>query len=355
MIDAVSISNERMGEQTLDTAYNYRNRAINSASLPLDHDLKYKTPFFGLPPEVVFCDQCVISNQRPNSAVEYKHRQDTAKETIKFNSSGTCDACTAAEQKKAVDWLTREKELIELCDRHRRNDGHYDCLVPGSGGKDSFFAAHKLKYQYGMNPLTITWAPHLYTEWGWSNFQAWLNAGFDNQLVTPNPRIHRLLTRLAVENLFHPFQPFMMGQKSLAPKFAALMDIPLVFYGENEAEYGNPLQDNDAAQRDWSYFSAMSESELYLGGTSITELQEEYGLTKADLSVYMPIEPQVIDEKNIPKVVCLIRVRFSLVDHKVLYRNMEPKLIKNNNRHQLFLQSQLFVLSRRLFHLESLP
>ena len=66
----------------------------------------------------------------------------------------------------------------------------------------------------------------------------------------------------------------MMGQKSLAPKFAALMDIPLVFYGENEAEYGNPLQDNDASQRDWSYFSAMSESELYLGGTSITELQE---------------------------------------------------------------------------------
>ena len=88
-----------------------------------------------------------------------------------------------------------------------------------------------------------------------------------------------------------------MGQKSLAPKFAALMNIPLIFYGENEAEYGNPVQDNDASQRDWSYFSAMPESELYLGGTSVTELQEEYGLTKTDLSVYMPIEPQVIDEK----------------------------------------------------------
>ena len=299
MIDALSTSDDRVGESRFETAYNDQNLVTNRARLKLNHDLTHKAPLFGLPPEVIFCNQCVISNQRPNSAVEYKHKQDTAKETIKFNSSGTCDACKASEQKKAVDWEIRERELIELCDRHRRSDGHYDCLVPGSGGKDSFFAAHKLKYQYGMNPLTITWAPHLYTEWGWSNFQAWLNAGFDNQLVTPNPRIHRLLTRLAVENLFHPFQPFMMGQKSLAPKFAALMDIPLVFYGENEAEYGNPLQDNDAAQRDWSYFSAMSESELYLGGTSITELQEEYGLTKADLSVYMPIEPQVIDEKNI--------------------------------------------------------
>ena len=61
--------------------------------------------------------------------------------------------------------------------------------------------------------------------------------------MTPNGRVHRLLTRLAVENLFHPFQPFIFGQKSLAPKMALLHDIPLVFYGENEAEYGNPIGD----------------------------------------------------------------------------------------------------------------
>ena len=60
--------------------------------------------------------------------------------------------------------------------------------------------------------------------------------------------MHRLLTRLAVENLFHPFQPFMLGQKNLAPKMALLHDIPLVFYGENEAEYGNPIADTDTRQ-----------------------------------------------------------------------------------------------------------
>ena len=267
--------------------------------VPLGHDVEHAKPYFGLPEEVVFCGQCVISNQRPNSAVEYKHRKDTPKETIKFDGSGTCDACNASERKKHTDWSSREKELIELCNRHRRSDGRYDCLVPGSGGKDSFYAAHKLKYKYGMNPLTVTWAPHLYTEWGWANFQAWLNAGFDNQLMTPNPKIHRLLTRLAVENLFHPFQAFMFGQKSLAPKFAAIFDIPLVFYGENEAEYGNPLQDNNAAQRDWSYFSATAESDLFLGGTSVTELKEEYGLNDVDLAAYMPLEPDVIREKNI--------------------------------------------------------
>ena len=137
MINAASTSNYRAGEQNPDIAYNLADRATNSAILPLDHNSKNESPLFGLPSEVTFCNQCVISNQRPNSAVEYKHRKDTAKETIKFNSSGTCDACKAAEQKQAVDWPTRERELMELCDKHRRSDGHYDCLVPGSGGKDS--------------------------------------------------------------------------------------------------------------------------------------------------------------------------------------------------------------------------
>ena len=103
------------------------------------------------------------------------------------------------------------------------------------------FQSHILKYKYGMNPLTVTWSPHLYTDWGWRNFQRWIHAGFDNILVTPNGKTHRLLTRLAVENLFHPFQPFIIGQKCLAPKVAASHGIKLVFYGENEAEYGNPI------------------------------------------------------------------------------------------------------------------
>ena len=52
----------------------------------------------------------------------------------------------------------------------------------------------------------------MYTEIGWKNFQNWVHSGFDNYLFTPNPTIHRKLTRLSFENLLHPFQPFAMGQ-----------------------------------------------------------------------------------------------------------------------------------------------
>ena len=64
----------------------------------------------------------------------------------------------------------REDALKRLCDLHRNNNGDYDVIVPGSGGKDSAYASHVLKYKYGMNPLTVTWAPHKYTEIGWKNF-----------------------------------------------------------------------------------------------------------------------------------------------------------------------------------------
>lgn len=255
---------------------------------------------YGLPTEVKFCTRCVISNQRPNSAVEFQHTAESKKVTINLDEDGVCDACRMAERKKAsIDWEEREQELVELCNRFRKSDGSYDCLVPGSGGKDSFYQSHVLKYKYGMNPLTVTWAPHMYTDWGWKNFQAWLGAGFDNYLHTPNPRMHRLMTRLAVENLFHPFQPFMLGQKAFAPKIAAMMDIPLIFYGENEAEYGNPIKDNTSAQRDWEYFSGDDQSKIHLGGVSVEDLYDHFGVKKVDLEPYLPVNPTILEEKKI--------------------------------------------------------
>ncbi len=255
---------------------------------------------YGLPSETKFCKRCVISNQRPNSAVEYLHKANSKKITIHFDEEGICDACKYAERKQTIiDWEARDAELRELCDKHRSTDGSYDCIVPGSGGKDSFYASHILKNKYGMHPLTVTWAPHVYTTWGWKNFQSWIHAGHDNYLMTPNGRVHRLLTRLSTELLFHPFQAFMFGQKSLAPKMAILFDIPLVFYGENEAEYGNPIVDTDQAKRDWSYFTAEDQSKIYLGGVSIEELIANYGIDRNDLSPYLPANPNQIQEKKI--------------------------------------------------------
>ncbi len=257
---------------------------------------------YGLPEEVKFCTRCVMSNQRPSSVPEYQHTLQQKKPTLAVDEHGVCDACRFAELKEEVDWEQRENELIRLLDEHRRDDGYYDVVVPGSGGKDSGFASHILKYKYGMHPLTVTWPPHIYTEIGWKNFQSWINiGGFDNITYWPNGKIHRLLTKLAVQNLLHPFQPFILGQKNIAPKIAINFGIKLVLYGENEAEYGNPIVENLSPQREKKYYSVERSNlhDLYLGGVSVKELIDDYKLPLSDLEAYLPPKREELEKAEV--------------------------------------------------------
>ncbi len=256
------------------------------------------TAFYGLPSEVKFCKRCTISNQRPSSVVEFKNRPGDIKPTIEFDEEGICSACRFAEIKdNVIDWKQREEELKELCDKHRSKDGSYDCIVPGSGGKDSAYASHILKYKYGMNPLTVTWAPHRYTNIGWANFQEWIHSGFDNMLYTPNGNLHRLLTKLAFENLVHPFQPFIIGQRHIGPRFSSFYKIPLVFYGENQAEYGNNIKENDKPTMNTSFYAESRDlDKLFLGGISARQLTDEYGVDGRDLNPYLPVDGNQLEK-----------------------------------------------------------
>lgn len=255
---------------------------------------------YGLPEDVIFCKRCVMSNQRPASTPEFKHTINSKKTTLRIDEDGVCDACRQAEIKEKIDWKKREEELLVLLDKHRRNDGYYDCIVPGSGGKDSAYQAHILKYKYGMHPLTITWPPIMYTDYGYKNFRNWIEVGgFDNLSYNQNGRVMKVLTRLAIENIFHPFQTFILGQKNLAPKIAAKFGIPLIFYGENEAEYGNPIADNVKSLRDKSYYTMKNLDEVYLAGLSVTELMEKHKISLVDLMTFLPPPVEEIEKSKI--------------------------------------------------------
>jgi N-acetyl sugar amidotransferase len=259
------------------------------------------TRTFGLPDRVQFCKRCVISNQRPSSSIEFKSKSTTPKHTIDFDSEGICSACRFAEIKSTnIDWNQREQELLELCAKHRGRYGKYDVIVPGSGGKDSAFTSHVLKYKYGMNPLTVTWAPHLYTQIGFQNFTNWIHVGgFDNILFTPNGRLHRLLTKLAFVNLLHPFQPFIIGQRIIGPLMALRFGVPFVMYGENQAEYGNNITDNYNSIMSPDFFGVESSDEIFIGGMSIQDIIGHYGFTENDFAPYIPPSKSEIESSNI--------------------------------------------------------
>ena len=89
--------------------------------LPVDMS-KYKPDvndpetLYGLPQNVEFCASCVISNQRPNSAVEFTHTKASKKTTIRFDDDGVCDACRVAEEKhNTIDWDEREPQAARSC------------------------------------------------------------------------------------------------------------------------------------------------------------------------------------------------------------------------------------------------
>ena len=192
----------------------------------------------------------------------------------------------------AVDWDLRKKELKDLCDKHRSKNGEFDCIIPGSGGKDSFYTSYMLKYEFGMNPLTVTWAPHIYTDWGWQNFQKWIHSGFDNFLFTPNGRTHRLLTRLAIDNIFHPFQPFMMGQNLFTIRIAAKQfKIKLVFYGETNAEFGNPDDFNDS-NKPLKYYTKKNFDNIFISGVRYEDLIKKFKISEQDLNSYLPLSEE---------------------------------------------------------------
>ena len=255
---------------------------------------------YGLPRKVIFCKKTLISNQRPTSSIEFYHNKKSKKKTLFIDKNRISDSWKYSRRKKKINYKKREKELLNLLEKYRSNNRHYDCIVPGSGGKDSCYATHILKYKYGMNPLTVTWPPILYTNYGKINFNNWLSKSrVDNISAKRDEETMKILTKLSIENLMHPFQTFMLGQKIFAAKMALKYKIPLVFFGENEAEHGNPIADNNSSLRDKSYFTQKNIDKLYLGGVKIKNLINFYKLKQKNLDIFLPPYQNEIDQQKI--------------------------------------------------------
>ena len=220
---------------------------------------------YNLPKTVRWCTVCTNSNQRPR---------------LTFNEEGVCVACSwKRQQNKAIDWVARERALAALCDKHRKGNGEFDVLVPCSGGKDSGFAAGILKNKYGMTPLTVTWAPHLYTDIGRKNLTSLIDHGYHNIVGTADGLIHRKLTRLAFIYGGHPFLPFIYGQINFPLRQALNYNIPLVFYGESGAEYGD-MKNAESPKRE------ISDIDVHTFGGFPVSFWKEHGIDAKELVPY---------------------------------------------------------------------
>ncbi len=193
-----------------------------------------------------YCKKCIMPDTRPR---------------LTFNEKGVCAACEWAEIKKfEIDWAAREKEFVELCDSIRGKQ-RYDAIVPASGGKDSTYVADKLKNKYGLNVLTVTITPPLETEIIQNNMKKFLEKGYDNIKVTPNPKIAQEINKYGFIEQGRPMLSWTSCLNSVMFRMALEYKVPLIMFGEEgETEYGGstelrytPYYDIDFAIRVYTY------------------------------------------------------------------------------------------------------
>ncbi len=172
------------------------------------------------------CVRCAMPDTRPGTL---------------FNDEGVCQACLNYEKRKEINWGKREEELRKLCDKYRRDDGYYDCLIPVSGGKDSHYQVYTMKEEMGMNPLLITVGdPFTKSQAGVSNLRNLSDSfGCDHILYTISIPLFKKVTRIAFEEFGAPLKYVETAICTVPFKMAIKLGIPLVVYGESEYEYGS--------------------------------------------------------------------------------------------------------------------
>lgn len=239
--------------------------------------------------KVVFCKNCTMSNQRPR---------------IQFNEKGFCSACVFNEYKnKHVDWDKREKELSDVCDKFRKEDGTWDVIVPSSGGKDSSYVSYMLKEKYDMHPLTVSMAPGLPTQIGQQNLFNMSFTGQDNVLFTPNGIIHRKLSRESLIEFGDNFIPFAYGQINIPLQCAVKFNVPFVIFGENgELEYGGTIQDYNRPTLRISTIPSGKFSGLRTPGAASRLPNENWlpeGIKVEDVKFYLPPTQEELDKAKV--------------------------------------------------------
>jgi len=157
---------------------------------------------------------------------------------IEFDENGKCNACQWAEEKKIVDWDSRQHELESLLKRHKNSAG-FDCIVAVSGGKDGSYVAHSLKSRFGVNPLCLTVRPPLALEIGDQNLINFINSGFDHLHVSVDQEAMRVLDRIGFIKYGQGYYGWLIAIHTAILRIAENFGISLVFYSEDgEIEYG---------------------------------------------------------------------------------------------------------------------
>ncbi|MCI9175177.1 MAG: N-acetyl sugar amidotransferase [Lachnospiraceae bacterium] len=182
-------------------------------------------------------------------------------EGITFDEFGICKACQSSEEKMHINWKEREKELKSILEEAKEKAGNnYDCILPISGGKDSFYQAHVLCKVYGMKPLAVTFSHNWYSETGYYNLQRCLEVfDLDHMMFTPNRKLVNKIAKRSLGMIGDTCWTCHAGIGAFPLQIACKFNIPLLIFGESIAESSGRASYFDPVRKyDREYFTKVS-------------------------------------------------------------------------------------------------
>lgn len=154
---------------------------------------------------------------------------------ITFNSDGICSGCLIHEEKNTIDWNLRWQELEVLVSEYRTSEAKYDCIVPVSGARDSFFLLDLVVNKLKLKPLVVSYNKYFNTPVGIANL-ARLKVAFnvDFQQKNVDPRVVKKITRKSLYSHGNPYWHCLAGESVFPVQTAVMMKIPLIIWGAHQ-------------------------------------------------------------------------------------------------------------------------
>tara|TARA_A100001011_G_scaffold393858_1_gene484801 strand:- start:1869 stop:3128 length:1260 start_codon:yes stop_codon:yes gene_type:complete len=257
--------------------------------------------------KILFCKKCLYSNTHPLG--------------ITFNQEGICSGCEIHNEKYTLDWSYRFEKLKKITNQYvSRSKKNYDCIVPVSGGSESYWVLHIVKNKLKLNPLLVTYNKYFNTDLGIRNL-ANLRIKFDCDIVMQNinPNKVKKITRATFRNLGSIYWPCIAGQTVFPVQVAVDYKVPLIIWGahqgieqvgmfshEHEVEMTRRYRkDHDLmgfeADDLLSFFDNLQEEDIWQYRYPDDLDLNRIGVRGIYLSNYIPWDPKTQDEMMIKK------------------------------------------------------
>jgi len=238
---------------------------------------------------------------------------------MEFDEQGVCMGCRMAEVKdsiSAAEWARRKDLLRCLLDKYRCKDGsRYDCIIPVSGGKDSYFQTHIIKNEFGLNPLLVTYNGNNYLDCGWRNVHRMKEVfGVDHVFYSPSVQLLKKLNRLGFIIMGDMNWHAHVGITTLPVRVAVQFKVPLIIWGE----HGYLDLCGQFSLDDFPEMNYRDRLEHFARGYEWNYMVDREGITSQDMIVYKYPSDQELFDLDVRGIYIGNYVRWEANDHSKL-------------------------------------